>query len=501
MRANSPSRDPNAPYSSFSTESPSRKGYQRGLGDDTPMNIYPVGSSNRVSYIKYIIAVSTFVCFSVIVTVMVRSSTSENKNNLTTGGSSDIFGAVAVPTFVGGWIYDVAGTGTPGYNGDDIDGTLAELNYPVAVVIDEEINGKPENSVYIADTRNNRIRYMSGLDTTISAFCGTGNAGYSGDDGPAESAELSGPEGVALDNSGNLYIADTGNQMIRMVKSSDKKIYLIAGTGTKGYSGDDGPATSATFYNPIGLAVDIANNNDIFVADSLNHVVRRIDGKTLIITTFAGTGTQGYSGDNGPATAATLNHPRGLFLETYQATTYPSVYVADSENHVIRKITRTSNAQGTISTFIGTGVGGYNGDGLLTTKTQLYRPEDITVDDYGTYYVSDSQNYRIRAFSASDSLVYTYAGTGSVGTTVPNPSGVSATLFSFGQPRGLSIDSDNDLIIVDEYIHAVYSIEKTPTTAPTNAPVLPTKAPTKAPTGAPVKTGAPIKSSLAPTAK
>lgn len=485
MRANSPSRDPNAPYSSFSTESPSRKGYQRGFGDVSPMNIHPVNASNGVSYIKYIIAVSTFVCFAVITTVMIRSSTSETKNNLTMGGSNDIFGAV--PIFVGGWIYDVAGTGTPGYNGDDIDGTLAELNYPVAVVIDEEINGKTENSVYIADTRNNRIRFMSGIDTTISAFCGTGNAGYSGDNGPATSAELSGPEGVALDSSGNLYIADTGNQMIRMVKASNKKIYLIAGTGTKGYSGDNGPATSATFFNPIGLAVDVNNNNDIFVADSLNNVVRRIDGKTLIITTFAGTGTQGYSGDNGPATGATLNHPRGLFLETYQSTQYPHVYVADSENHVIRKITRPSSAnEGTISTFIGTGVGGYNGDGLLTTQTQLYRPEDITVDDFGTYYVSDSQNYRIRAFSASDSLVYTYGGTGSVGTTVPGVSGISATLFSFGQPRGLTVDSDNDLIIVDEYIHAVYSIEKTPTSSPTIAPVAKTGTPNSSPVKNPV---------------
>ena len=282
--------------------------------------------------------------------------------------------------------------------------------------------------------------------------------------------------------------------MIRMVKSSNKKIYLIAGTGTKGYSGDDGPATSATFYNPIGLAVDIANNNDIFVADSLNHVVRRIDGKTLIITTFAGTGTQGYSGDNGPATAATLNHPRGLFLETYQATTYPSVYVADSENHVIRKITRPSNAyEGTVSTFIGTGVGGYNGDGLLTTATQLYRPEDIAVDDFGTYYVSDSQNYRIRAFSASDSLVYTYGGTGSVGTSVPGASGISATLFSFGQPRGLCVDSDNDLIIVDEYIHAVYSIEKTPTSSPTITPVAKTGTPNSSPVKNPV--ASPVSSS------
>ena len=314
MRPYSPSRDPNAPYSSFSTESPSRKGYQRGLGNDTPMNIYPAEKSNgRISYIKYIIAFSTFICFTVIITVMVKSSSG---NSLTTDGSNDVFSDA--PTFLGGWIYVLAGTGTPGYNGDNISGDLASLNYPVAILIQEESNGKPENAVFIADTRNNRVRYMSGESNEITTYCGTGTAGYNGDKIWATSAELNAPEGLALDSKSNLYIADTGNQLIRMVKISNNKIYYIAGTlGVKGYTGDNGDATSATFHNPIGLAIDIANNDDIYVADSKNNAIRRIDGKTYIITTFAGTGAQGYSGDNGPASAATFYYPRGIFLETY----------------------------------------------------------------------------------------------------------------------------------------------------------------------------------------
>ena len=476
-------------YSSFNTESPPR--YQRVNADEknAKMDIHPVSGSPTVSYIKYFITITTLVVATVFVTIMVKNTTTSTDTFSDNSASSGKFGATESSPSMNGWVTTLVGTGSSGYNGDDIDGTSATLNYPVDMVIEVTTlgeSGKVYNAIYIADTRNNRIRYMSNeKDTEIETFCGTGTAGYNGDEIKATEAEINAPEGVALDDDDNLYIADTGNQRIRVVDANNKKITTIAGTGSKGYSGDGGYATSATFWNPIGIAVDTSNNNDVYVADSLNNVIRRIylENKEYMIDTFAGTGIEGYSGDNGPATSADFYHPRGIFFETFEATKYPHLYIADTLNHVIRKISRpTSPTEGTVTTFAGTGTGGYNGDGLLTTETDFYKPESIEVDSSGNYFISDTQNYRIRTFSYEDSIVYTYAGTGTMGTTVTTDAGESATSFSLGQPRGLCIDSYDNLIVADEYLNAVLEVEdittSTPTIEPTNS-----SGKTKAPTG------------------
>ena len=214
-------------------------------------------------------------------------------------------------------------------------------------------------NLYIADTGNNRIRKVSatGIITTVA---GNGSAGYSGDGGPATSAQLDGPEGVAVDGSGNLYIADTCNNRIRKV-SATGIITTVAGNGSAGYSGDGGPATSAQLSLPAGVAVDGSGN--LYIADSGNNRIRKVSA-TGIITTVAGNGSPGYSGDGGPATSAQLNQPAGVAVDASG-----NLYIADSSNNRIRKVSAT----GIITTVAGNGFDGYSGDGGPATSaaTQL----------------------------------------------------------------------------------------------------------------------------------
>ena len=221
-----------------------------------------------------------------------------------------------------GTITTVAGTGTAGFSGDGGPATSAELDHPVGVAVDGSGN------LYIADYDNNVVRKVNGSGT-ITTIAGTGTFGFSGDGGPATSAELSSTAGVALDGSGNLYIADEDNSRVRKVDGSGT-ITTVAGTGTAGFSGDGGPATSAELNFPGGVAVDGSGN--LYIADAINHRVRKVDGSGTI-TTVAGTGTFGFSGDGGPATSAELNDPDGVAVDGSG-----NLYIADFDNSRVRKV-------------------------------------------------------------------------------------------------------------------------------------------------------------------
>ena len=247
----------------------------------------------------------------------------------------------------------VAGNGTPGFSGDNGPATLAQLDYPYGVAVDSAGN------LYIADCRNNRIRKVS--NGVITTFAGSATFGFGGDNGPATSARIFGPQAVAVDAAGNLYIADSINNRIRKVTNG--VITTVAGNGTAGYTGDNGPATSAKMYQPAGLAVDSAGN--LYFADSGNDVVRRVSNGT--ITTLAGSGTAGDSGDNGPATNAQLNYPYGVAVDSAG-----NLYIAEILNKRVRKVTK-----GVITTFAGTGTAGFSGDGGPPTSAQLYQPYDV----------------------------------------------------------------------------------------------------------------------------
>lgn len=191
----------------------------------------------------------------------------------------------------------MAGNGTQGFSGDNGPATGAQLNGPWGIAVD------PADNLYIADFGNNRVRKVaSGVITTVA---GNGSAGYSGDNGQATSAQLNQPQGVAVDSAGNLYIADFDNNRIRKVVNG--VITTVAGNGAAGFSGDNGPATSAQLFEPYGVSLDATGN--LYIADYLNSRVREVANG--VITTVAGNGTYGFSGDNGRATNAQLSHPQG----------------------------------------------------------------------------------------------------------------------------------------------------------------------------------------------
>jgi uncharacterized protein (TIGR03437 family) len=282
-----------------------------------------------------------------------------------------------------GTITTVAGTGTNGYNGDNIQGTAANLGFPYYLAVDAAGN------LYIADTSSSRIRKLAtnGIITTVAGGAG---AGYAGDGGPATSAQLDRPDGVAVDASGNIYIADSLNNVIRKVSASTGIITTIAGTGVKGFTGDGGSAVNAKLNLPVDLAVDPSGN--VFFSDQDNDVVRKID-TSGVITTVAGSGKAGYGGDGGPATSALLNGPAGVALDAAG-----NLYIGEVGSSRIRAV----SASGTITTVAGDlTAGGFSGDGGPATGAALYQPRGVAVGPYGDVYIADYSNNRIRRLATA----------------------------------------------------------------------------------------------------
>ncbi|MFB5761966.1 cadherin-like beta sandwich domain-containing protein [Paenibacillus medicaginis] len=324
-----------------------------------------------------------------------------------------------------GAISTAAGNGTSGYSGDGGAATTAQLANPTGVATDSSGN------LYIADYANNRVRKVDSSGN-ISTVAGTGSEGYSGDGRAATTAQLNNPFGVAVDNSGNLYIADFNNNRIRKVDSLGN-ISTVAGTGSEGYSGDGRAATTAQLAGPTGVAVD--NSGNLYIADFMNNRIRKVDSSGNI-STVAGTGENGYSGDGGAATTAQLSDPQGVAVDSSG-----NLYIADRGNNRIRKV----DSSGNISTVAGTGEWGYSGDGGAATTAQLYYPFDVAVDSSGNLYIADAINQRIRKV---DSLgnISTVAGTGEAGYS---GDGGAATTAQLNNPFGVAVDNSGNLYIAD----------------------------------------------------
>lgn len=287
---------------------------------------------------------------------------------------------------VTGTITTYAGTGVAGYTGDGGLATAARLNRPMAVATDATGN------VYIADNGNHVIRVVN-VFGVISNYAGTGMPGYSGDNDVATACKLAQPQGLSITTAGDLYIADVGNNVIRKIDNSTKTITTVAGTGAPGNSGDGGMATDARLGSPSGIAVDASNN--IYIADVLNNRIRKVSATTGIISTYAGTGVPGNSGDGGAATAALMSYPTGVSLDVSG-----NLYVAEQGNHNVRMI----STSGVISHIAGTSVGGYNGDGGLATDAQLSSPKFVFVDGWNRVYIGDYGNHVIRKIVATASI-------------------------------------------------------------------------------------------------
>ena len=256
-------------------------------------------------------------------------------------------------------------------------------------------------NLYIADYRNHRIRKVD-ASGNISTVAGTGTPGFGGDGGAASAAMLNGPAGVAVDGAGNLYIADYRGHRIRKVDASGN-ISTIAGTGMQGFGGDGGLATAATLSLPGDLAV--ASDGNVYIADTANHRVRRVDASTGIISSIAGSGSIGSAGGGGgAATAARLNNPFGVALDDAG-----NLYIADRNNHRVHKVDAST---GDISTVAGTGTAAYGGDGGAATSATLFVPRKVAVDGSGNLYIADTSNHRIRRVDAATGIISTVAGTG-----------------------------------------------------------------------------------------
>ena len=275
-----------------------------------------------------------------------------------------------------GVISTLAGNGTTGFSGDGGPATSASLNGPWGIAVDSA------RGIYIADTNNNRIRKVDAAGV-ISTIAGNGIAGYAGDGGPAVSASLRTPQGVAVDADGNLYIADASNYRIRKVDPSGI-ITTVAGNGTTAFSGDGGPAVSASLFAPRGVAVDRSGN--IFIVDAGHYRIRKVD-TAGIITTIAGNGTPGYSGDGGPAVSASLNNPWGIAVDASG-----NIFITETGGSRVRKI----DASGIITTVAGNGLAGYSGDGGPAISASLNAPNGVAVDVLENIYIADTANDRIR---------------------------------------------------------------------------------------------------------
>jgi len=326
-------------------------------------------------------------------------------------------------------ITTVAGNGVAGFAGDSGPALSAELGAPIAVTMDAAGN------LYIADYYYNaRVRKVGASTGIITTVAGNGSTAYSGDGGAATSAGLD-PIGVAVDSAGNIYLADVNNHRVRKVTVSTGIITTVAGNGTAGYSGDGGAAVSAELHFPEGIAVDSSGN--IYIADSSNNRIRKVTASTGIITTVAGNGTAGSTGNGGAATAAELNAPTLVAVDAGG-----NLYISDHSG-TVRKVTAST---GIISAFAGTGVGGYSGDGGPATSAQLSYLEGMAVDTSGNVYIADSGNSVIRKVAASSGIITTVAGNGTTGYL---GDGFDALTAELNGPAGVAVDSVGNLYIAD----------------------------------------------------
>ncbi len=327
-----------------------------------------------------------------------------------------------------GTINAFAGTGAPGNTGNGGPATSATLVEPEDAVTDLSGN------TYIADNGNCDVRKVA-TNGTITLFAGTGTCGAAtGNGGPATSAQMGADKGVAVDRSGNVYITDCTNNVVRKVSPSGI-ITTFAGTGAAGYTGDGGAATAATFACPWGVRVNASG--DVFISDIDNHVVREVN-PSGIVTTVAGNGTEGDTGDHGPATSAELNGPSGIFVDASG-----NLFISDWAAAVVREV----NPAGIITTVAGNGTTGSTGDGGPATSAELNEPYGVVEDNLGNLYIGDWSGSAVRFVSAATGKISTYAGTSGTSGDTGNGGPASAALLE--GPSQVWLDASGNLLIND----------------------------------------------------
>ena len=348
-------------------------------------------------------------------------------------------GLGAISAFTPGTMATVAGNAAWLYGGDGGLATVSPIFLPFGVTIDSQGN------MFIADSSNNRIRRVAAGAGTISTVAGNGVVGGTGDGGAATSASLSNPTSVAVDGTGDVYFTDNGNNVVRRVSALDGTISTFAGTmGQHGYTGDGGAAAGALLNTPNGIAFDSAGN--LFIADTSNHVIRKVSAGTGVITTVAGTGQAGFGGDGGPATAALLNGPWGLTLAPDGR-----LFIADQYNHRIRMV----SVAGVIVTVAGNGQAGFDGDGGAATDATLDIPAGVVVDVVGNLYIADTGNNHIRKVTAQGGLITSVAG--NQGESISGDGGQATQAGLYG-PYSLALDGMGSLYIADVFHNRIRKV-------------------------------------------
>jgi sugar lactone lactonase YvrE len=332
-----------------------------------------------------------------------------------------------------------AGTGKKGFSGDGGPASKAELNNPFAIA------RGPDGALYLCDVDNQRVRKIT-KDGIISTVAGNGKKAYSGDGGPATEASLNQPYELAWDADQNLYFVEIGNHVVRKVEARSGKISTLAGTGQKGFSGDNGPANKATMSQPHSLAIDPEGN--LLVCDIGNHRVRKIDMKTGIISTWAGNGEKKTSPDGAKIAGSSLNGPRALAFAPDG-----KLWLALREGNMVLQLDPKA---GTIRHVAGTGKSGFTGNGGPALQATLSGPKGVSLDPQGNVYLADTESHTIRMIDVKKNSIELIVGDGKKGD---GPDGVPMKC-QLARPHGIFVDRDGTIYIGDSENHRVRMLRR-----------------------------------------
>jgi sugar lactone lactonase YvrE len=332
----------------------------------------------------------------------------------------------------------IAGTGSPGFSGDGGPAIEAAVNNPYGLTIG------PDGALYFCEIGNHVIRRLDLATKRISTVAGSGKKGFSGDGGPALSVDLNEPYEVRFDRAGNMYFAEMQNHVVRRVDARSHVISTVAGTGVAGFAGDGGPATRALLRQPHSIAFD--ENERLLICDIGNLRIRRVDLKTGMIETWAGTGEKKPTPDGSPIQGTPLNGPRAITADSDG-----NLYVAVREGNAIYKL---DTRAGRIFHIAGTGETGYSGAGGPAKSARLSGPKGVAWAPDGSLYIADTESHTIRRIDLKSGIITTVVGTGQRGD---GPDG-DARHCRLSRPHGIFVSADGHVYISDSESHRIRTL-------------------------------------------